>query len=470
MKIIFTFLVVGFVLVNLDGQEVWTLDRALKRAEEYSLQILQARNDIDRAELDLKTIRQERIPSLSFSSGLSNNIGRTIDPTTNTFTTENNYNQSANLNAGVQLFNGGLTQKRVEDARLGNKLAALQVAESKEDVMLAVVQQFFQTMLTAENVTLAAANLKLMEEQERRVEAEVTAGAKPENELLEIQAEVALSDQRLIQAQNQNALANLQFKQMLRLPVEQDITLVLPPAEGIQPGEADLLSISNLREKALAVSPVVRSAESQVDRAELGIRIAKSRYYPSLSLGGSLSTNYSSARLQSIQTGTTVQNQTVFIDGNPIAVGFENPMFRFESVPYSQQLGDNWGLGFGLQLSVPIYSQGSVKANVQNARINLQAVKIQKEQRVQNVTENLERTITDLKSAFRSYIAAEKTLTASTKFFENVKLSYEIGASNSFELINAQNRKEEAEINFIISKYDYLAREKSLGIYLNKDY
>lgn len=466
MKEYLIILVFGFASLSVSGQEVWTLDRALAHAEKNSLQIIQARYDTKRAEIDLASIRQQRIPSLGFSSNGSSSTGRTIDPTTNDFTTESNYNQSANLNTGVQLFNGGLIHKQVQDARIGKRQAELQVQATAENVLLMVVQQFFQGLFARENVTLAKSNLELLKGQVDRVQAEVSAGSKPENELLEIQAEVALSEQRLIDAENQQDLADLQFKQLLRLPVEEAIFLQLPPATEIRPDETDLLSLSELRNRAMALSPSIQAAEARVESAALGIRIARSQFYPSLSLGGSLSTNYSSARRAAIITGTSVTNQTVFLEGNPVTVGFENPAYRFESIPYGNQLKDNWGLGFGLQLSVPIYSQGNLNANVQRARVNHQSSMIQKEQQTQQFTEELERNITDLKSSYRSYIASEKTLTASTRFFNNIKLSYDIGASTSFDLINAQNRMEEAEIKFLISKYEYLARKRSLQIYL----
>ena len=106
----------------------------------------------------------------------------------------------------------------------------------------------------------------------------------------------------------------------------------------------------------------------------------------------------------------------MYLDGNPVTVGFETPSFRLESIPYGDQLNENWGLGFGLQLTVPIYSQGTTSANVQQARINYQTAQLQKEQQVNNYTEELETTIADLKSSFRSYLAAEKTLAASSRF------------------------------------------------------
>lgn len=466
-------LFVAFILIicgwtsNLEGQEVWTLHRALEYAEENSLQIIQARYDIRRAEIDLASVRQQRIPSLSFSSNLNNSIGRTIDLTTNDFTTESNYNQSANFNTGVQLFNGGLIHKQMQNARLSQQQANFQEEATKEDVLLSVVQLFFQALYSSENVNLAKANLQLIKDQEVRTQAEVSAGSKPHNELLQIQAEVAASEQQLIAAENQQDLAELQFKQLLRLPIDADISMQLPHAEDIQPNETDLLSLTELRERALAISPSIMLAEKQVESAALGVKIARSQYYPSLSLGGSMNTNWSSARRNAISTGTTIVNQTVYLDGNPFTAGFENPTFRHESIPYSNQIKDNWGLGFGLQLSVPIYSQGNIKANVQRAQVNYSAAQIQKEQQEQQFTQEFEQTILDLKSSYRSYLASEKTLDASTRFFENIKLSFNVGASTSFELINAQNRKEDAEINFLISKYDYLARKRSLEIYLD---
>lgn len=468
MKKIFILILSLFSGMYSGAQEIWTLDQSLKFAEENSLMILLALNDIRRAETDLAAARQRRIPSLSFSSSYNMSLGRTIDPTTNEFTTERYSNQSGGLSSGVQLFNGGMIHNQVRDAQLSEKLARLDVSATQQDVKLAVVQQFFQTLFSKESAFLAESNLKLLKEQEKRTAAEVDAGSKPPNELLEIQAEVASSEQRLIQATNQYEMAALQFKQLLRLPADEEIELELPPAEDIRAGEMEMLSLPALREKALAVSPAIHAARVQVDRAKLGIQMAKSQYYPSLSLGGSFNSNYSSVRQQPFQTGTEINSQTVYFQGEEVSIGFESPVFRYESIPYFDQFRENWGLALGLQLSVPIYAQGQSRAGVQRAKIARLTAEIQEEQQTQRYTEELERNLTDLKAAFRSFVAAQKATEASVRFFENIQLSFEIGASTSFELINAQNRKEEAETNLLLSRYEYLARKKSLSIYLQE--
>lgn len=451
-----------------EAQEIWTLDQSLRYAEENSLMILLALNDIGRAEADLAVARQRRIPSLSFSSSFNMSLGRTIDPTTNEFTTERYSNQSGGLSSGVQLFNGGAIHNQIRDARMAERQAHLDVAATKQDVQLAVVQQFFQALFSRENVYVAESNLQMLREQEKRTSEEVRAGSKPNNELLEIQAEVAAAEQRLIQSQNQYDMGILQFKQLLRLPADEEIELAFPLEDEDQIEETDLLSLPQLRDRALAVAPSLHAARVQVDRAKAGIGLAKSQYYPSLSLGGSFNSNFSSVRQQSFLTGTEITDQTVYFQGDPVSIGFESPVYRFESIPYLDQIRENWGLALGLQLSVPIYSQGQTRANVQRAKINHIMAEIQEEQQTQRLTEDIERNLTDLKASFRSYVAAQKAMEASSRFFENVQLSFEIGASTSFELINAQTRKEEAEVNLLVARYEYLARKKSLAIYLQE--
>ncbi|WP_236974889.1 TolC family protein [Membranihabitans maritimus] len=460
----------AFILcsVGLSSQEFWTLDKALKHAEENSLSIIQAQNLIRQSNIDLSATRQRRLPSLNFSGNHSTSLGRTIDPTTNTFTTESNNNQSLSLSTGIQLFNGGLLHKQVADAQLFQDISRLSADATEQDVKLQVVQLFFQALFAQENVEIAVSNLKLLDEQMIRTEREVEAGSKPENELLEIEAEYASSEQRLIEAQNQQDVGLLRFKQVLQLPVDKEIELGYPDLldTEIEPWQA--LNMTQLRSKAISVSPEINAAQLRIERAQLGIGIAQSQYYPSISLGGSFSTNFSSVRSQAIPTGVSIDEQNVYLNGDQVVVGFENPTYRFEPIPYTNQLRDNWGLGLGLSLSLPIYSQGQISANVERAKINHRDAEIQKELQEQGFREEFEITITDVKSSYRSFVAAQKTLDASTKFFENVNLSFKLGASNSFDLINAQNRKEQAEINLIIAKYDYLARKKSLGIYLQE--
>lgn len=467
MKSVLSF-IFFFCYIFTYGQDVWTIEHALQHAEEHSFAIIQARHQILQADIDYRAAKQQRIPSLSASSNYNFNYGRTIDPTTNNFTGESNTSQTAGLNAGLQLFSGGRIHKQIKNAGLSREVAILDKDATLQDIQLRVVESFFNVLFSKENVTIAESNLTLLEEQRQRTAKQVDAGAMPQNELLEIEAETASAEQRLISAENQLELASLQFKQLLRLPADEEVALAYPDLDEESMKNWEVMPREELVAKGLKISPQIQAAQLQMDRADLNIGMAKSRYSPTIGLGGSFNTNFSSVRRNSVLTGTQINEQQAFINGEAFTVGLESPVYQFNSIPYLDQLNENWGLGLGVSLSIPIYSQGQLKAGVERAKINYEDAVNYKEEVTQVQRQRYEQTLLDMRSAHRSYMAALKSVEASTRFFENISMSYSLGASNNFELINAQNRKEQAELNLIISKFEYLARRKSLGIFIKE--
>src|SRR5690625_7930701 len=111
MKNIGLFLILLLSSGGLIGQELWTLDRALHHAEENSLMILLSMNDIRRADAGLSVARQRRVPSLNFTSSFNLSLGRTIDNTTNAFTTVRYSNQSVGFSCCYPLINWGFGYK-----------------------------------------------------------------------------------------------------------------------------------------------------------------------------------------------------------------------------------------------------------------------------------------------------------------------------------------------------------------------
>src|SRR5690625_3284631 len=98
------------------------------------------------------------------------------------------------------------------------------------------------------------------------------------------------------------------------------------------------------------------------------------------------------------------------MQGDLVSIGFDSPVYRFESIPYLDQIRENWGLALGLQLSVPIYSQGQTRANVQRAKIAHITAEIQEEQQTQRLNEDIERNLTDLKAALSSYVVDQNEM------------------------------------------------------------
>jgi len=81
---------------------------------------------------------------------------------------------------------------------------------------------------------------------------------------------------------------------------------------------------------------------------------------------------------------------------------------------------------------------------------------------------NILTTLADARAAKRKLAASEKNVTAQKLALENIKKRYEVGSANSFDWQNSKANLENAEINLLMDKYDYIFKVKVLEFYQGK--
>ena len=112
-------------------------------------------NNTSLAELDLQQSRNNRLPSLNGSTGVNLQLGRTIDPTTNTFEAQNILSQGYQLQGAVTIYNGGLIKNQVRQAELELEAARTDAQVTGNDVGLQVANSYLTILLTREQLTNA---------------------------------------------------------------------------------------------------------------------------------------------------------------------------------------------------------------------------------------------------------------------------------------------------------------------------
>ena len=95
--------------------------------------------------------------------------------------------------------------------------------------------------------------------------------------------------------------------------------------------------------------PEVESARLGIDIARRDLRIARSSYYPTLSLSAGYGSSYSDAR------------QKMFM--NP------DGTYRYEAYPLAEQYKDNASSYISVSLNVPIFGRLTTRHNVQRQKI-----------------------------------------------------------------------------------------------------
>jgi len=427
-----------FLLSQLSSfaQEAWDIERCINYAWQNSINIKQAGYGVEIEQVNTKFSEHQRYPNLSGNANLGINFGRSLDITTDAFTTQSVISSNYGLNAGVLLWNAGRVNKSIDQSKLNLSAAVNDVEQAKRDIALNVGTAYLNALFAEENLSIVQNSLDLTKEQLTQIDKLIAAGSRPRNDRLDIVAQMSNDEQQIVTSENNLAIAILNLKQLMNLDVETDISLVAPPESIFIETDPDNLRFKEVYKEALMHQPNILAGDARLKSAEIGVEIAKTGKYPSISAGGGIASAHSNRN---------------FLDQK-----------------YFEQLDNNLRYNIGLGANIPIYDNYSAKSNIQRAQLNVLNTQAQNEQLHQALRTNVQQTLSDARAAKRALQASENTVEARKAAFENAEKRFNLGAINTFEYVNAKNQYDSSKINYIISKYDYLFRSKIVDFYMGK--
>ncbi|ADR21029.1 transporter [Marivirga tractuosa] len=470
--IVFIFLTIG---LNAHGQDKWSLQKCVDYALENNLQVKQSGLDVESAEISLFGSKMSTLPNMNGNLGLNTSTGRSIDPFTNTIIDRGINSQNAGLNASLPLFDGGQRYNSIKRDQFGQLAAEKDLESVQNDVTLNVVTFYTNILFNKELLETAKLRLLTTESQENRVEKQVEIGALAQADLLQIRQQKANDELEVVRAENNLEISYLQLKQALQIPADQEFDIEIP--ELPEPNEGELMeSSSNVYQYALQNQPVIKAAEFRKESAMRGIGVARSGYYPSLSLNAGISTNYSSAAPDRFPVlgseNVTIPQEIGYV---PLPNGERQPVFDDVTVPsesaentYWNQLDFNQRRFVGLSLNIPIFNRFQVKNNVQQSIINHKRSEYQLTSAKNQLQQTIEQAYLDVKAAAKSYQALKNSYEAAELSFRNAEQRLELGATDAVEFTQIKNDFERVKSDLIRAKYDYIFKLKVLDFYQGK--
>lgn len=293
--VLFLFFVCPVMTWADEGPPVLTLDESIRIALEQNLQIRSAQEELRGARAARQEAFTSFLPSFSTTYGyrrLSETpTARVLDldnfPPVLGFReapvgTRDNYTWS--LEVTQPLFSGGAISGAHDMAATGVDISSLQQRLAVQDVVLEVRDAYF-TILKAERVVeVAQQSVELLEAHRKTAESFYDVGLIPRNDLLYAEVELAGGIQNLTAAENALELSRARFNTVLRRPVSAPLSI--EDVLVYQPFEQDLDQCTAM---ALSKRWELEMYELQVRQTEQAVGVAKSGYYPSVSVTGNYS-------------------------------------------------------------------------------------------------------------------------------------------------------------------------------------
>ncbi len=466
MRIFFLAIVSAIAVHAQEAPATYTLNDCVTKALQYNYSVRQAGNSVKASRADVTPAFGSMLPQVTASAGNAWNSGLTIDPVTNEVRFNNLSTANGGLGFGMTLFDGFASFNTWRQAKVNAAISLYQFENVQNTVALNTASQYLSILLALEVEKVAQEQVKLSEGMRRRAEQLVKAGASPENELLQMDAQLARDEQRLLTAQNQTNLAYLALAQSMGVEngsfevadmkkAEMEVTTVL----AIQPAQ--------IFASAAAKQPNIQVASLQVESALLGVKVAKARVLPRLSINGQLGTSYSDLA-QKVTGSNSVIVPVGFWDNG----GTQVPVFTEYSVPilspmsFSDQVYENQRRYVGLNLSIPLFNGFQLQGAINRSKVNALNASLQLEQERDNFKQTVERAHADATAAWLQHRAAEKSLAAAQKAMDDANVRRTEGMMTIYDYNSVQNTYLAAVSDVLRAKYDAQFKAYILKFYL----
>jgi outer membrane protein len=456
----------------------WDLRHCIEHALEFNISIKQADIQARIAALQAKQAKNNLYPSLNANSGSGLRFGRSIDPTTNVFSTQQFLYQNFSINAGYQVYNAGRLKNTAAVAELNAKAALADVAKASSDISFNVATFYLQVVAAKEQLKISQIQISQTQNQYDITRKRVDAGVLPELNLAEVDAQLATDSSNYYTAKGTYEQSLLNLRGLLNLEVDVMFGVETPAVEKIPIESLADLQPEAVYQTALQYQPLQKANDFRIKAATKNLDVVKSQQYPTLSMGANLASSFSN----SFKKATGIN----FLGYNPITgtepiVNYsgtnyyvQNPIYRATQSTrkfgelwegWGEQMGDNFGQNIGFTLSVPIFNGFSAKTNYKVAQLDLKSAQLRKDQSDITLRQDIYTAYTNAVTALQKFNAGKKSVESAQKAYEFAMKRYEVGLLSSLDLITNQNNLLRARLTQLTNQYDYVFKMKLLEFY-----
>lgn len=472
MKYIFSTLSLYTLLCSslaANAQTILNLEQCVNYAFAHNLTHKQAQLTQRSSEIDVYRANNALLPTANGQFQPSLNLGRSVDPTSNTFATQTIFSNAFSVSGAYTLYAGGQIKNNILQTNIVQRAAEADVANVKNTLALTIAQVYLQTLLAEENAKTAQERLTQNQRQIANIQKFIDAGALPAGSRLDLEAQQASTEQQIVQAQNAVEIAYLTLKMQMNYNESTDFkiehTAINVPTENT----LDALTPKSVYTIAENKQPQVIAADLRTKAAEVSIATAKGLALPTVQAFTSVRTNYSNIAKR-VKEGEYDSRTTSLgiitipnIGSTPASV--TQPVPVFENNPYFNQLGENFSGAIGFSVNVPIYQANSTKVAVASAKLAVERTQLAAEQTRQQLNTDIIRALADARTAQKILVASEKALNALLASANNIEKRFAAGASTSFELTTSRSLVDNQQILVNNAKYDYIFKLKVLDFY-----
>lgn len=413
--------------------QMYSLDECIDYAWEKSTDISRAKSSIESKKAYLDQSKAALYPNLFLNVNQNSS-------SSNNYQNDGLWNRDTylglnlSLSSSVTLYNGAKLLNTISQSKSNLAAAESDIQTQKEIISLNVLTAYINVLLAKEQLKNSEAQLNSTKKQLDYASVRKSAGIISKADYLNIKSQYATDKVTLIAAQSGLKINLLSLMQIMNMPVNDSFSIKEPDIQTLVNNSTNF-DADRIYNIALGIRPEIKTAKYNWESARTGIKIARADGLPSLSLTGSIGSNYSN---------------------------------NLKGVDFAEQISNQITPAIGLSLSIPIYQRKKVKNQVTQATIQAENYEYNLVDIKNNLRKAIEEACIDAYTAKMNYKASQEQYEAEQESYRLSDEMFAQGLINSVDYLTSKNNLAAAENNLTRSKYNVALQAKIVDYYLGK--
>lgn len=421
--------------INTPAQsKIWSVDECIQYALQKNIQVQQAQVSNDIYGIEMNYAKSAWYPSLSGSARQNFSWSNQTNNTTGSTVFKGTDGTNISLNSGMTVYNGNRIRNNVKQSEINYEAAKYNTEVIKETVSLNVLNAYLQVLFAEEQVKNISDQIASLNEQLNLAAERLKLGVIANSDYLQVKSQLATERQSLATARSQLAINRITLMQLMEYtePEAGDFSIAHPNLDSLV-NQKRIPDPKEVYQTALGVKPEVKNAELSKQSSQIGIELARSGLYPSLSMNAGLSTVYSSNTLSGSSFGYQMKN--------------------------------NISPAIGITASIPIYLNKQARTNVAVARKNSENSELNEYNVKNQLRKSIEQASQDVTSSQIEYEASVEAYNAVKESYDVASEKYTQGIMNSVDFLIQKTTFITTQSSLLQSKYRLIFSYKVLDFY-----
>ena len=398
-----------------------SLDDALKIALSESPTVQIADQVIEAKKYAKKGTYAALWPEISASGAWQNNIKKQVFHIMGqTMQVGTMNNVVAGVSAAMPIINAQLW-KSLKLTAMDVELAVEQARSSRIDMVEQVSKAFYQVLLAKDSYNVYKRVYDNAVENHKIVEKRYSVGQVSEFDFIRSQVTVSNAEPNVFSAENSIVLALWQLKALLGV----DLDMQVDCAGSLADYESAMTSQINM-EGSLVDNTTMKQFDIQERMLEQSLKLKRAANLPSLAA----SINY----------------QFTAMDES-----FNLMHYRW-----------NGSSAAALSLNIPIFAGGKRRAEINQAKIDLSKIQLQRENTERQLRTAIMSYYSNMQTNLKQYHASSQNIATAKRGYDIAVKRYEVGGGTLLDVDNSQLAYTHAELSRSTSIYEYLINKVSM--------